>query len=353
MPVQAQEQPSLAVSTELAGIQEIPLKAIQDSDGDIDTQNDFEIEPQNIVTLAKNADFHVLPDQGSVFAIKITDEQRETTDMQFSQSDGRVKQTLASKAYLLDIIVEMDNGDKYLYETVLAILEPGQTLNQVNSQNIIQNFVSSTSNSDTRIIFRDGDDNDDNEPPDDEPSICYFEPNDAPECEPDEEGNCPNDWPMNEQGNCHPGGECPDDYSRVDDDESGTCYPDDDITICEGSGALVLDPDDCDIYELPLQEQPETLAPDDNDTSSEPEEQEACEEGFVLENGVCAALDSNCGGVPCTASDKENSTTSNPIPGEPHTPTTDREEEETEEPEEEEEEPEQQEQDEAEDEEEN
>ena len=91
------------------------------------------------------------------------------------------------------------------------------------------------------VVFRNGNNDDDNEPPEEEPSICYFEPNDAPECEPDDEGNCPNDWPMNEQGNCHPGGECPDDYSRVDDDESGTCYPDDDITICEGSGALVLD----------------------------------------------------------------------------------------------------------------
>ena len=147
VPVQAstQETPSLRVSTGLNGLQEIPLKAIQDSDGEIDTQNDFEIEPQNIVTLAKGADFHVLPSEGSVFAVKITDEQRQTTDVVFSPSDGRVSQTLASKAYLLDIIVEMDNGDKYLYETVLAILEPGQTINQVNIQNIIQSFVSSTS----------------------------------------------------------------------------------------------------------------------------------------------------------------------------------------------------------------
>ena len=92
---------------------------------------------------------------------------------------------------------------------------------------------SSSSSSHTTVVFRDDDDDND----DDEPSICYFEPNDAPECEPDENGDCPNDWPMNEQGNCHPGGDCPDDFSRVDDDESGTCYPDEDITICEGSNA--------------------------------------------------------------------------------------------------------------------
>ena len=39
-----------------------------------------------------------------------------------------------------------------------------------------------------------------------------------------------------------------------------------------------------------------------------------------------AALDSNCGGVPCTASEKEDSTTTDHIPGEPHTPTEDSEE---------------------------
>ena len=285
--------------------------------------------------------------------------------------------------------MELDD-DKYLYETVLAVRAAGQT---INVQNIIQNFVSSSSSSShTTVVFRD--DDDDNDDDEDEPSICYFEPNDAPECEPDENGDCPNDWPMNEQGNCHPGGDCPDDFSRVDDDESGTCYPDDDITICEGSNARVLDPDDCAIYEpdgpgdpaqicyfepndeicnpdennecpegmgfnddgqcIPQGDCPDGYArldddetgrcyaehatkicPPDNirvlqsedcpEVPSEPETEETepptCEEGFVLENGVCAALDSNCGGVPCTASDKENSTTSDPIPGEPHTPT--------------------------------
>ena len=33
-----------------------------------------------------------------------------------------------------------------------------------------------------------------------------------------------------------------------------------------------------------------------------------------MENGKCAALDSNCGGVPCTSTEKEDSTTSDPVP---------------------------------------
>ena len=91
--------------------------------------------------MTKAKDFHVIPSDGSIFAVKITDQQRQTTDVVFSPDDGRVSQDLEAKAYLLDIIVELDD-DKYLYETVLAVLAPGQT---INTQTIIQNFVSSSS----------------------------------------------------------------------------------------------------------------------------------------------------------------------------------------------------------------
>jgi hypothetical protein len=311
VPVLAQEQPELVVSTGLNGLQEIPLKAIQ-SDGEIDTQSDFEIEPQNILTLAKGADFHVLPAEGSVFAIKITDEQRETTNIDFSQSDGRVSQNLASKAYLLDIVVLMDNNDKYLYETVLAILEPGQTLNQVNIQNIIQNFVSTTSDTHTTIVFRDND-NDDNEPDEEEPSICFFEPNNEA-CNPDENGDCPDGFGRNEDGQCIPQQSCPDGFHRANDDESGRCINEDVLRKCANNGGWVEEGEFCPEDELPfcnVDHSNEPCISGQEETEQEPE----CEEGFVLENGKCAALDSNCGGVPCTASDKEDSTTSDPVPG--------------------------------------
>ena len=272
------------------GIHDIPLKAIQDSDGNITPQNGFEIEPQNVITVDGSQDFHVIPSEGSLFAVKITDQQRQTTDVVFSPADGRVSQDLAAKAYLLDIIVEMDNDDKYLYETVLAVLAPGQILSQVNTQTIIQNFVSSSSSSShTTVVFRNDNDDNDNDADEDEPSICYFEPNDAPECEPDDEGNCPNGWPMNEQGNCHPGGECPDDYSRVDDDESGYCYPDDDITICEGSNARVLDPDDCAIYEPDEPGDPAQICYfEPNDEICNPDENNECPEGMGFnDDGQC------------------------------------------------------------------
>ena len=219
VPVQAQQHPSLQVIN--GGTHDIPLKAIQDSDGNIDTQNDFEIEPQNVVSLNQGQDFHVIQSDGSIIAVKITDQERQTTDVVFSPDDGRVSQDLQPKAYLLDIIVELDD-DKYLYETVLAVQAPGQT---INTQTIIQNFVSSSSSSShTTVVFRDDDDDNDDE---DEPSICFFDPNDE-ECDP-VDGSCPEGFGMNEDGQCIPHGACPDGFHRANDDETGRCLDEDDI----------------------------------------------------------------------------------------------------------------------------
>ena len=329
VPVQAttQEQPSLTVSTELGGIQEIPLKAIKDSNGEIDTQNDFEIEPQDVITITDKSNFQVQASDGTVSAVKVTDEKRLTTPLQFSKTHGTVVQGLASKAYLLDVIVDTDNGDQFLFETVLAILRPGQTLNQINTQNIIQNFVSSTSDTHTTVVFKEDNDNE-NEPENSRAEICRFTPS-HPICAPDEDGSCGEGFAMNEDGQCFPRGKCPDGYTRPNDDETGACISKERLDQCP-DGSWKYPADSCYIPNPPPVEPIEEAS---NDTSSEAEdEQPECEDGFLLENGECEPLTSNCGGEPCTASQKEDSTTSDPVPGEPHTPS-----EETEEIEEEEE----------------
>jgi len=56
---------------------------------------------------------------------------------------------------------------------------------------------------------------------------CLFDPS-MPKCAPDENGNCPEGFGMNEDGQCFPRGGCPDGYHRVDDDESGRCIPNSD-----------------------------------------------------------------------------------------------------------------------------
>jgi hypothetical protein len=79
------------------------------------------------------------------------------------------------------------------------------------------NDKSSNENSGTSPISvtSDGPDND-----------CLFDPSLA-KCVPDESGNCPEGFNMNEDGQCFPKHNgCPDGYHGVDDDETGRCIPD-------------------------------------------------------------------------------------------------------------------------------
>lgn len=286
------ELPTLQILNGEDDPQDIPLKAIQRTSGNVEVQEDYSISPENVITVEQGKNIVLINSEGTISKVEAIDTKLEKTQLYFA--DNLVKADLPSGTYILSVIVQGGGGSEYGFVTILVVLAPTQTLSEVNIQNIINAYQ--TKDIDVRIIFEDDDDNNNNTPPEEEPSICYFEPNDAPECEP-VDGECPNDWPMNEDGNCHPGGECPDGFGRVDDDETGTCYPDDDTIECD-NGAIVLREEDCAFYDPPVA----------------PEEPE-CGEGFVLENGVCAALDSNCGGVPCTASDKEDSTTTDPIPG--------------------------------------
>ncbi len=56
---------------------------------------------------------------------------------------------------------------------------------------------------------------------------CLFDPS-LPKCAPDENGNCPEGFNMNEDGQCFPQHDgCPGGYHSVDDDETGRCIPSD------------------------------------------------------------------------------------------------------------------------------
>jgi hypothetical protein len=299
----------------------IELKATRDSEG-VKPVEGFELTVDNVVSTPLNGNLRVFGDVSVQFTgAKLTPAATVDT-LDIPIIEGQINLVgISEGVYTLDVIV----GDK-AYECIVVI---GPVAQQV----IINEITEINSQSSNVVkIFEKGKEiptPTPTPPPDEEPSICYFEPNDAPECEP-VNGHCPNNWPMNEQGNCHPGGQCPEvdgvPFERVDDDESGTCYSSEDTFHCPGSGAIVLDEEDCAIYE------PDALAAndtssetqDDNDTSTEEEETEpiTCEPNFILENGVCTEMSSNCGGEPCTPSQKEDSTTSDVIPGEPHTPTT-------------------------------
>ena len=249
--------PTLQILNGEGGAQQVPLKAIQDTSGNIEEQDDYSIEPQDVVLVEQGQNFVLMQDHGTITKVEIIDAQLKKTELYFA--DNLVMADFPSAAYILDVIVQTDNGDKFGFVTFLVVLDDEQTISEVNTQNIITAF--SSKNIETRIIFEDASDSDDddNEPPspeEEEPSICYFDQT-QPECQPDENGDCPNGWPHNDNDQCHPGGKCPTvdgvPHERVDDDETGTCYPTTETHHCEGSGAIVLDPDDCAIYEPDFQ----------------------------------------------------------------------------------------------------
>lgn len=127
---------------------------------------------------------------------------------------------------------------------------------------------------------------------------CLFNAS-LPKCDPDSDGNCPDGFNLNEDGNCFPDHHetgCPEGTHGVDDDETGQCYKDDE----DCPDGMELKDGNC-TY-IPEEEPVTPLL-----TTSEEEGVGAGEE----------PLDSICGGVPCTASDKEDSTTttSDPVLG--------------------------------------
>jgi hypothetical protein len=62
------------------------------------------------------------------------------------------------------------------------------------------------------------------------PSPCYFDPT-LKECQPID-GTCQPGFSLNENVQCIPHGDCPKGYGRLDDDETGKCYKNNEIQIC-------------------------------------------------------------------------------------------------------------------------
>jgi hypothetical protein len=308
--------PTMQVLNGMNGPQEVPLKAIQDVNKNIEVQEDYSVDPSNVITIEKGKVFILMPDRGTITKVKAIDAQLNEIPLYFA--DNIIKADLPKGSYILSVILQTEDGKEYGFVTLLVVLAPAQIISETNIQNIINAFT--TKNIDTTIIFEDengdgssnsDDDNNNPPPPDEDLSPCYFHPNDDPHCVP-VDGQCPEDAPnMNEQGNCHPAG-CPDGYSQLDDDETGTCYSDKNVIVCPGSNAKVLDRDDCAIYEPDEPIAPaESLANDTSDVESEDVIDDE-EETPVNENGE--PLDRFCGtdaegnGVPCTSAEKEAGT---------------------------------------------
>ncbi len=100
---------------------------------------------------------------------------------------------------------------------------------------------------------------------------CLSDPDNSPTCPPPVDGQCPEGYIMNENGNCFPEhDQCPKGYHSHEDDESGRCIPD--STPCDEGYIMNPNFPSCDLKERVCEENPWLVAcggngqdPDDDD----------------------------------------------------------------------------------------
>ena len=231
---------SLAVQTSASGqvgikvfvsddgvTRELDLRATEGQNGQVNEVSGFAIKPESVVQINQNENLTVFtstnePDR--IEKVKVTDQTGELIELTKIGGNEWSLQGFDDGVYLLDVIVNMPEGGKGAYETVLVILAPNSL--DLNPTQVIAQVVNIQVDVRERVFEDDEEDR-----PAPEPSICYFDPNNEA-CNPDEEGKCPSGFGFNEDGRCIPQGKCPDGYGRLDDDETGTCYPKRDIKTC-------------------------------------------------------------------------------------------------------------------------
>ena len=206
---------------------ELDIRATEGQNGQVNEVSGFAIKPESVVQIIQNENLTVFtstnePDR--IEKVKVTDQTGELIELTKIGGNEWSLQGFDDGVYLLDVIVNMPEGGKGAYETVLVILAPN-TLD-LNPTQVIAQVVNIQVDVRERVFEDDEEDR-----PVPEPSICYFDPNNEA-CNPDEEGKCPSGFGFNEDGRCIPQGKCPDGYGRLDDDETGTCYPKRDIKTC-------------------------------------------------------------------------------------------------------------------------
>jgi cell division septation protein DedD len=202
---------------------ELDLKATEGQNGQVNEVSGFAIKPESVVQINQNENLTVFtstnePDR--IEKVKVTDQTGNLIELTKIGGNEWSLQGFDDEVYLLDVIANMPQGGKSAYETVLVILAPN--VQELNPTQVIEQVVKIQVDVREKVF---------EEEPTPEPSICYFDP-DNEACNPDEEGKCPSGFGFNEDGQCIPQGKCPDGYGRLNDDETGTCYPTRDIKTC-------------------------------------------------------------------------------------------------------------------------
>src|SRR5829696_6014739 len=218
----------------------LELRAMQEGDNAEPRKvSQFKLDMTNVVTAQVNSQLLVFVTDSSVRVLeaKVRTVSGQLIDLVPSiQANAFSLANLPVGVYTLDVITQKGNV-RAAYEGILVI---GQQPTIVITETI-RNVINQVINQNIRVDIDECPRGYVGEPPfctkpptptpTPEPSICYFDP-DNEACNPDEEGNCPSGFGFNEDGQCIPQGKCPDGYGRLDDDETGTCYPKRDIKTC-------------------------------------------------------------------------------------------------------------------------
>jgi hypothetical protein len=165
---------------------ELDLKATEGRNGQINEVSGFALKPESVVQINQNENLTVFtstnePDR--IEKVKVTDQNGKLMDLVRIGGNEWSLQGLGNGIYLLDVIVNIPEGGKGAYETVLVILEPNAP--DLNPMQVISQVVNIQVDVREEVFEEDEEDR-----PAPEPSICYFDPNNEA-CNPDEEGKCP------------------------------------------------------------------------------------------------------------------------------------------------------------------
>ena len=106
---------------------ELDLKATEGQNGQINEVSGFAIKPESVVQINQNENLTVFtstnePDR--IEKVKVTDQNGKLMDLVRIGGNEWSLQGLGNGIYLLDVIVNIPEGGKGAYETVLVILEP-------------------------------------------------------------------------------------------------------------------------------------------------------------------------------------------------------------------------------------
>ena len=83
---QEDEVPSLQILNGQGAPQDIPLKAVQTSAGNIEPEEDYSVDPDNVVLIEKGKNFILMPSSGTVTKVEAVDAQLNEIPLNFADS---------------------------------------------------------------------------------------------------------------------------------------------------------------------------------------------------------------------------------------------------------------------------